>query len=500
MKKQAVLALGLVLLVGAAILWVRLDRFDSTATEGVGMDSTSIAGDGERPPAVERPGEVPPDLKTWIEATLWRNGLLESHRDSFLTTEAYGRTRLWVDSTGIKPVWTVDLVGLDVAVLGSDPSSGERPADHGYEVRLRVGGTRLCADADRRIEHAGWSLQGDGSLRCGPDDGRKLVHDWFFGRFGRDPGASELSMDGEKVVLDISCRGKDAVGALGRLRSVEFSRLKLSGCSLTGPDALLLADLSVGRMELVDLETTILPFARSRVSERLSVRGGSVRWVDPPLVCPKGRKDCEFAERVLTPGLSMELRGVPLCDPFSTANLRQYGVVLDDLRCQDIPLSMIERRDSLEARWDRLVGGNVRKLVLEPHETIPLDLRPTFPNMDQTWEMVIETNISDECNSGSYPKEYNPSSTFGTRERIQDSYFEGTAIQIAYKGRTIRAGMDREAVIQIMGRPTVDRDGFLAWTVAGSCGEELANLRAHFDAQGKLDAWIDHVEPECGGC
>lgn len=500
MKKQILAAIAMILVVVLAIVWVRTNRSGPEDSTAVPMGTVALAGPDAQPASLANPIEIPYDLESWIEATLWRNGLLETHRDSFLTTNASGRTRLAVDSSGTKPVWTVDLSGLDVSVLGHDTEYGDRGMDDKFEVRLKIDQTRLCRDSDRKVKYGGWSLAGDRSLRCGPDDGQKLVRRWFEERFGRAPGASELSIDRGKVALDISCRGKDAVGALGRLRSVGFSRLRLASCTLSHSEALLLSGISVAKLELIDTRTDVLPFFQAKVTERLLVQGGSVRWLDVPLACPQELPSCDYNQRRPPPGLTMEVRDVPLCGDAATAELIRHNAKVEGLRCQGVPLDMIARRDTLEARWDRLKGDDVSKILQEPNDTIPVDDRPTFPELTETWEMAVGTGFSDECGDNSYPKEYHLDQTFGSKGRIQHSYFENQAIQVSYKGQKIRAGMTREALIALLGRPVVDRDGFLAWTVAGTCSGEPANLRAHFDAQGKLDAWIDHVDPECGGC
>lgn len=498
MKKQILAAIAMILVVVAAIVWVRAKR-TGTDDQPSSTDTTAVVAD-HRPSAEEHPGEIPSDLEQWIEATLWRNGLLASHRDSFLTSEAFGRTRLWVDSSGHKPLWTVDLSGLDVAVLGHDTAFADPVMSDPYNANLLVSRTRLCREADRRLKYPGWVLSGADSLRCGPDDGRKLVRAWFRERFGRDPGGSEFSMEQGKVSMDISCRGNDAVEAVGRLRSVEFSRLRLVGCSLSASDALVLSGVEVERLELIDLKTDHLPFSGARVSRRLSIQGGSVRWLDLPMVCPQEGVACEYGQRVLPPGLSVEARDVPLCGRLATGHLERLGVKLENARCQDIPLDMIARSDSLDEAWKALVGDDLKKILLEPHDTISLEERPTVPGLKQTWELAVGTGFSDECGAGSYPKEYYLERQFGSKGRIFDRYFEGPAIQVSYKGKKILAGMTREALLSLMGRPAVDRGGFLAWTVTGTCSGELANLRAHFDAEGKLDAWMDLVDPECGGC
>lgn len=309
-----------------------------------------------------------------------------------------------------------------------------------------------------------------------------------------------MSEENGAVLLDVSCRSKDNVGGLGRLRSVGFRRIRLTGCTLASDEVLQLADVAVDRLELVDAKADVLPLFGAKISERLSIQGGDVRWVDVPMECPHGRSNCEYTEKILPAKLSVEIRGVAFCSPSEREKLQRLGATLEGLRCQDIPLSLLDRRDSLEAQWGRVKGEDLSKILLEPHDTISVDDRPTIPEMEQTWEMVVGSNFSDECGEDSYPKSYSASTTWGSKERVQHSYFEGDAIQVTYKGKTIRAGMDREELISLLGRPAVDRAGFLAWTVTETCDGQAANLVAHFDSQGHLDAWIDRVEPECGGC
>lgn len=504
-NKKSIVVL-VVLILGAVLLGRRyLQSPASSASGAASGEAAGLSRSDLRPGPAAHPGEVPTDLVSWIRGTLWRNGLLESHCDSFLSTDSGARTRLWVDSSGAKPVWTVDLSGLDVAVLGVDPAYGDRLVDENFQANVRVAGTRLCSESERRRTPPGWSLQGQDRMRCAPGDGQKLVQGWFRRCFGRDPKPSELDARGEVLDLDIACRGDGQVENLGRLRSVRFSRLRLSHCWLSDPDALLLGELSVEDLELVDLGTKVLSFSGANVSKRLLVEGGDVKWVHLPLVCPAGGSRCDLGEQVLPVGLAVELRNLPLCDQGAIRSLRASGAIVDNPRCSEIPYALIERRDSLVAQWTRLKGTDISKVAQKSYDTISLDSRPINPDLDHTWSFTVETAASDDCNAGSYPRFLIPVDLAGSAGRIQDSYFEGPAIQATYKGQSIHAGMARQELIRLLGRPTVEQpgattDGFLAWTVVGTCSGDLANLVAHFDANGQLDAWMDSVDPECGGC
>lgn len=500
MKKQIALAAAMILVVAVAIVLVRHKRLEKEDDALVVVDTSIGLFGRQRPPAEEHPGDVPYDLEHWIEATLWRNGLLESHRDSFLTTTSYARTRLWVDSSGTKPLWTVDLSGLDVSALGEDSAYGTRSIADDYGVMLRVDGTRLCRVEERAVGLPGWSVSGDDHLRCGPEDGQKLVRRWFVDRFGREPGKSELAVENGSPLLDVSCRSRDNVGGLGRLRSVAFRRIRFSGCTLASDEVLQLADVAVDRLELVDTKGEVLPLFGARVAERLTIQGGDIRWVDVPTACPAGHPDCEYKEKVLPGKLSVEIKDVALCSPVEAERLKRLGAKLESPRCQDIPMDQLERQDSLEARWNRLRGDDVTKILATNYDTIALDDRPRFEDLKKTWEMAVAADFQNECGDQSYPKQYGTRTTRGGKGRVEDLYFEGEAIQIEFKGRKIRAGMTREALIAVMGRPSVDRDGFLAWSVMGGCDLDPVNLLAHFDAQGRLDAWFDRVESGCDDC
>lgn len=500
MKKQIALALAMIVVVAVAIGWVRYKRIDPQVDSLVVVDSSIGLFGRERMPAEEHPGDVPYDLAHWIEATLWRNGMLESHRDSFLTTTSYARTRLWVDSSGAKPLWTVDFSGLDVSALGEDSAYGQRLISDDFGVALRLDGTRLCRVEERTLSIPGWSFSGEDHLRCGAEDGQKLVRRWFVDRFGREPGKSELSQENGTLMLDVSCRSQDNLGGLGRLRSVAFGRIRFAGCTLASDEVLQLAEVAVDRLELIDTKAEVLPLFDARVAERLTIQGGGIEWVDVPLACPAGRSSCEYKDKVLPGRLSVEIKDVALCSPTETVELRRLGAKLENLRCQDIPMAMLERQDSLEAKWTRLRGDDVAKILATNYDTIPLEDRPRFDELKKTWEMAVAADFQSDCGDDSYPKQYTTRTTRGGKGRVEDQYFEGDAIQIEFKGQKIHAGMTREALIAVLGRPSVDRDGFLAWSVMGGCDLDPVNLRAHFDAQGKLDAWFDRVESGCDDC
>lgn len=86
-------------------------------------------------------------------------------------------------------------------------------------------------------------------------------------------------------------------------------------------------------------------------------------------------------------------------------------------------------------------------------------------------------------------------------------FFMGEAIHAVHDGKVLRAGMTRKEVCDVLGAPSYDEGEFLVW----SGNEQDSNnrihyydwehmYRAHFDEQGRLDAWMTNMEGHWALC
>jgi hypothetical protein len=263
-----------------------------------------------------------------------------------------------------------------------------------------------------------------------------------------------------------------------------------------------LAKISIGRLILRDIPDTALDLGVVDVAKEIVVEGGNVQWASIPLGCPDGGDDCEWKERKLRKGLTVHITKTPLCDPDLVKSLSEYGAVFAESRCADFPTALERTRKSMEEEWTALVGEDVSSHVVQGADSLENDSLQTDPG-DTTQILVESISEWNSCGAQDYPRGFDLSHVYYGKNWVDygGNFYTGDAINLKYKGHELQAGMTREQVIQVTGKPAINEGGFLAWGIYGECEDPSSiAIRAHFDSNGQLDGLFIQHSSECADC
>jgi len=495
-KKKIFLSVGiLVLLLLGVLLFLRI-RVHELPASALPMDTTAVVPENSESGP---PGDIPYALTGWIERSLWKSGLW-AMRDSFLAMDSGKRTRLRKDTTGhaTAPVWVVDFSNLPVSDLDADD---ELTTDD-YEVAVRLQGTRICSTKEIP-EWIRTRATGIGHGSCSGGDDFALATTWFQHNFNRAPSQTEISGPANRgpTAIRVRCEKGGSLLELGLLASLAPDTLEIDRCRLGSSEQLALQQIHAGRLVLRDLPDTVLDLDPSRVVREISVEGGEVQWLDLPTSCPEDSEKCSKVH--LRQGLTVSVSQAPICQPDLQHDLVQYGVVLSQPKCQDYPTTLLDLRRSMVAEWDTLVGTEIpSESWLPGADSLRQDSLPEMPTSD-----TVRREAQGISNWGEgepvYPNGFDIDYAQYGRDWIQDnqgSFSTGDALRTKFKGRPLQAGMTREQVIQVVGKPAINRGDFLGWIADRGCEDTdySVSLRAHFDAKGLLDGWFLDPMDVCG--
>jgi hypothetical protein len=498
-KKKIVLTAGIsILALLAALLWIGA-RHHAKMDGQMSTDTTAVVPNSS---AFTAPDDVPGQLSTWIEGCLWQSGLW-AMRDSFLSMDPGKRTRLRKDTIGhaTVPVWHVDFSNLPVSTL--DAEGGESGDE--YEVELKLEGSRICSTKEIP-EWIRSRTTGIGHGSCSGADDLGLAMTWFQHNFHRAPSQAEISGPANRgpTTIRVRCAKGDSLSELGLLVSLAPDTFEIENCALGPSEEIALQRLHVGRLVLRNLPDTVLDFGSTKVSREIYVEGGNVQWLSIPTGCPEGDDDCDYKQRRLRQGLSVNLTKVPLCQPDLQEELAHDGVVVSLPRCDDYPTALLQRRKAMEEEWKSLVGEGVSSHLRPDADSLDVDSIPLLATNDTLRSEAEGVSSWDQCGEGSYPEGFGIEYANYGRNWIADrrgTFFSGAAIQAKVKGRILKEGMTKAQVVELVGRPGINEGNFLGWGVHGECQESSdIVIRAHFDAKGLLDGWFLSEMGGCGDC
>ena len=449
----------------------------------------------------DRPSDVPEQLSSMIDASLWNSGLW-SMRDSFLAAEPAHRTRLKRDSTQAGVLWNLDFSNLPIGELGSADIGDESE----FQVKVHLRGARLCGDSKAMVSD--WirgHATGLNESRCSGADDLATAQTWFRDNFGRHPTASEMSGPAGRrpTAIRVSCSSGDSLRDLARLRSAPPDTLEITTCALGSSEQVGMHFLALKRLVLRDVPDSALELGATRVSREISIEGGNATYLWVPRACPDTTGNCDWKDERLPSGLSIQASRTPLCSPSRTADLVRAGVIITNARCGDYPTTLHLQRQAFLDEWKALVGDDIAAHLRSDYDTLASDSLPDFARGDTTFSEVQSTYDWNGCDESSYPKGFSENRSHFGHGWIDDSqgqFFTAEGIQATAKGKSIRAGMTRAELIALVGRPSLAEASFLAWSVNDGCSGDSPKLRAHFDAQGRLDAWDVDNGGGCGDC
>lgn len=506
-KSKAVLAAAIAAVFLGAAAWFLVSR-RAGAPQAPETAVSSDADSSRRTPEVK---DVPWELVRWIDATLWRNGLLDI-RDSFLVEDPTRRTRLAHDSVDGRIVWRVDFSDLPVSVLGR-PGSAAVPVRSEewteFDIAVRVHRARFCHEDDPGLAGVpGWldgKVSGLDEQACAPADDVALALRWYRTSFGRAPRPGEFS-GGEgraPTAIRIRCSVGDSLRSIGLLRQTGVDTLEFDGCRFDESAQMLLAQMDLDRLVLKNVAAPALDFTSGRIPNEMWVEGGAVNVVMLPYICPDGKIYCDEEEKVVAGG-RLVLRDVPVCDTGFAAAIAGHGVVLENPRCADYPVELLEARDRMRAGWQEIFADPEAVAAKRYDSLEPSEMKLATEGLLQTW--AYSTTDWDYCeDDGPYPDGFSTDAWETGKDWINDErvghFVRGEAIALTFRGKTVRAGLTKAQVISILGRPTVNRGDYLAWGVHNQdCINDLDGIVARFDAQGRLESVLKNIEMDCGGC
>lgn len=490
----AALALG-----GAAwFLMSRSGGSESIVEESVPSDSAAAR-------QAKEVKDVPWELVRWIDATLWRNGILDM-RDSFLAEDPARRTRLDHDTLYGKTIWHVDLSGLPVSTLGR-PGREEEWTE--FDIAVRLHRARFCHENDPGLSGVpGWmesKVSGLDEQACTPADDLAQVQRWFQATFASAPDPGEVSGPAGKspTAIRVRCSAGDTLRSIGLLRSSGVDTLEFDGCRFDEGTQMLLAQMDLKQLVLKNVTAPALDFTSGRIPADMRVEGGVVNVVLMPTECPDGKTYCEDEERRVAGG-RLVVREAPVCDTSVVGFMTRMGAVVENPRCADYPLELIEARDRMRAGWQEIFTDPEAVAAKRYDSLEPSEMKLATEGLLQTW--AYSTTDWDYCeDDGPYPDGFSTDAWETGKDWINDErvghFVRGEAIALTFRGKTVRAGLTKAQVIAILGRPTVNRGDYLAWGVHNQdCINDLDGIVARFDSQGRLESLLEHIEMECGGC
>lgn len=491
----AALALG-----GAG--WYLIPRAGRSAPVAA-ADTTSDSASSRQEKEVK---DVPWELVRWIDATLWRNGILDM-RDSFLAEDPAARTRLDHDTLYGKTIWHVDFSGLPVSTLGKRRGGDEDWTE--FDVSVRLHHARFCHEGEPgEAGISAWmdsKVSGLDEQSCAPADDAAQALRWFRTSFARAPRSGEFSGPAGRAptAIRVRCAEGDSLRSIGLLRQLGIDTLEFDGCRFDEGTQMLLAQMDLKQLVLRNVAAPALDFTAGRIPGEMRVEGGAVNVVLMPVECPDGKSYCEDSERVVDGG-RLVLRDVPVCDTSVVGYLGRLGAVLESPRCTDYPQELVEARDRMRAGW-REIYADAEAVTAKRYDSLkPEDLAMEPKDPLQTW--AYSTTDWDYCEEdGPFPDGFSTDAWRAGKDWIDDDrtglFLRGDAIAFAYRGKPLRAGLTKAQVVAILGRPSVNRGAYLAWGVHNEdCISDPDGLVLRFDEQGRLESLLKNIDFECGGC
>ena len=426
-------------------------------------------------------GKIPVELQLWVQKQLELNDLSSREAEFFEYLSHDGHRIRNLDGN-----WVIDLEGLPFATI-ADP---DPDVDVG-NWRILAKGTSLCSEEDgERIYSIGEKLEshveGKDEMPCSDEARRESVRKWVEGEVSSHGAKAEFrTIDGNRYGLALTCGPHDTLVGLGVLRLDPPLSLEVDGCYIKPSEQMELAQLDVPRLFLRDLRNSSLDLAQASMDriDTLVVEGGAPTWFGPP--------DRANAPK---PGSFFVVRKVPICNPTHLRDLANLGVRPEETRCSDYPGEMVQTAMHLDSAWNAM-GNSTRQ---PSKRNLELSALPRMLVPHDTSVREVESPSPGGCSRDW--KDPN-ATTLRWRSIGRNWMLPGPSIGEAIRGITpagakIQGGMSRQDLIGILGAPSLDQGAFLAWSVRFNPVQEYV-LRAHFDDQGHLDAWINLMDPEC---
>lgn len=379
-----------------------------------------------------------------------------------------------------------------------------------YELRLDLRGTGYC-DGDETL-HGDWLNARTSGLDTWHKDcetRRKVAEAWL----RTTDAKTELSPSPNLPSLRVTCSGKQTVSGLGRLRRARLDTLEIRDCELPALEQVGLSRLSVQHLVLRNIRAPILNFMwePGHSPWKIDVIGGTAHTV--------------FAY----PGNRVHVAGIRL---FESSEVERglwddvhmgFRLHPDSGSC-DFPNSALSRWRSFVGEWDLHAvemglhsPGDKSKLLQGMNFQDSGELFRAAVGIVKPMEFEHEADWSaDPDEIRRRPPNLQADDTVYAMVRIGADWiraptfecFVGNAIQIAYQGKAIRAGMTRKQLKAILGRPSFEKGAILAWPGSHpfqggySYGMFEENpeytYRAHFDKDGRLDLWATVLEFQSG--
>lgn len=490
-----------VLVATVATVWLASRQKQAPSMNHKYDDASKAKSYDDDRPELPRPEDIPWEIGSWIEATLWRSGLW-SMRDSFLSEDPTARTRLRKGGTPDRIEWGIDFSDLPVSALGtgSDPDWEER------NVHVDLKGSRVCGEDKKSVSPTMASrIMGLEDGRCSPADDHALALDWFKDNFRRAPGPTEISgpPNSRPTTIRIACSSGDTLRDLARLRSIPPETLAIEGCALVPSEQLALRDVAVGHLILRDIPDAALELYRTKTRSSISIEGGQIALVSIFDSCPGGGYDCPDKERRLPPGLSISLSKTRVCRLELVDELTRKGLAITESRCDGYPIELQTLGRKIQSEWDSLVGGDLEANQKTGFDTLPDSVHLRYARNDTSLLEPEAIYHWDNCEESSFPAGYSTSDAAYGKDWFDNqagSFRTGAGIRGSFAGKEFSAGMTREELVSLFGKPAIDQGRFLGWAVQGGCEPIMIPFRAHFDETGKLDAFWEIHDLSCGGC
>ncbi|MCB9496470.1 MAG: hypothetical protein H6686_06240 [Fibrobacteria bacterium] len=466
----------------------------STGVESVSEEDLEMP----EPPSVPEDGseegedeDIPSSLRNLISWSLWRSGA-QNWQPAFLGRRG-GHPRVRQEDG----LWVVDFRDLPISAIGSEDGSSLEEG-----VRFLVSGSALCdqgaglrVPADLRDR-----LDGLESATCSESQARTHVREWFRTQLGQELQARNSTFrDGRAGTIRVSCPENEQIERLGLLWLAQPDTLIFEGCAIPEGEQEILHELGSRAMVFqdMDMESLLLfKLGKSKVRS-LMVRGGSLRFLQLPPHCGKLGVECTEDGYSFPEEADVVLEDLPICDDQSMTNLRAYGYEIIQPRCTGFPFQLFADKARQDLEWEALPKEG------EDQDTATFLSDLTLMDPEDTVYSIPTDVERDFCGESVRPDEpYMTLRRHVGRTWIEEGYRTGASIHVRLpSGRRIRAGMTRSELKTLLGTPTLEAGGFIAWGGWDHCHGGLPfAYRAHFDENGRLDSWFQESRECEGGC
>ncbi len=462
---------------------------------------------------------IPADLETWLTATLKRNGLW-NERAAFFARDPDRRHRLRCasDRKGMD-IWTVDLSGLPIGSFDENlpvPLPGgvttpAKPPLRGrgrWDVRIVLQGSRLCVDPTRDSpEWIRTRVVGFKPGACDRRAGKTLLEEW---ERMNESGPDSVSVlvgqaPGGLPSVHVRCSSTGRLIDLGRLQTMSLDTIEISDCELNSVD-------QIG-LNLLDAEHLVLRELRSRELNLMSL-GNPVKSVD--LV--GGALTSVFASNHDL----VHMADLVLFDPapFLEFMEREFHseCAMATPVYRRLPPDLMEGWAAFLQRWDRAysAGRASRKSGARIENLVVRDTLEIFRAAAGLFKQGFYKDGGEEPDGFLYVE---PPPTMDDTDFVMVrfgenwircpsfEYYMGDAFQARYRGKTVRSGMTKAQMLEVLGAPSFESEEFLAWP--GKQKDPITGIdyynsesmyRAHFDSNGILDSWMVDARGSAAGC